>query len=277
MKNFSPLRRNFHYFKRIIENKHEPIRTELKSIEGQVQAEYKKYVSLYNTNNLTNFNQSAFTDPNAKNLRICYADRIEVNNLKEEIYNNQPIHLRYECQYCMIGDGSESFDHYLPKETFPEFAVMSLNLIPCCIKCNGHKSTTWKDSTNSRNIINFYYDEIPQIQFLQCSLSYRRNTPIINFYLHNPGGIDSCLFEIIEKHYERLHLLDRFTKKSGTEITNVINSISQFTGMFPRNRIAGIILAEAAEMKVDYGNNFWKAILRQSLASSNRFFVNNGF
>jgi len=236
-------------------NKHEPLRTALINIEDDVKMEYKKYVSRYKVNRLTNFDNSAFSDPAAKNLRSCYADRIEVNNLKGYIYRNQPQYIRYECQYCMIGDGSESFDHYLPKEDYPEFAVLSLNLIPCCIKCNGHKSTTWKDNLNKRNIINLYYDVIPSIQFLFCSITYKRNTPIINFTIRNPGGIDPDLFDIIQKHYSRLHLLERFNNKVSTEITNLLNSISQFSGQVSRARVAQIILAEVLEMKADYGYN----------------------
>lgn len=277
MKRLSPLRRNFYYFRKIISKKHTTARLSLQAIELQVQVEYKKYIAACTTNSLSNFDVSIFNGVNHSNLKNCYANTIEVENLKKAIYDNQDRHVRYECQYCMIGDSSESFDHYLPKEAFPEFAVLSTNLIPCCTKCNSHKLTTWKDSTNKRNILNLYFDNIPPVQFLYCTVTLRGGTPIVSYNLRNPGGIDPALYSIIEKHFDRLHLIQRFKNKSGTEIVNTINSVRQFLGTYNRNQVSQFLLNDVREMKCDFGSNYWKAILKEALANSTPFLRHIGF
>lgn len=277
MKNLNPIRRNYHYFQSIITNRDEPAQAELIFIQQNIQVQYRNYRIACRDNLLHSYTVSAFRGNDAQNLKSCYAKTIQVNRLKEAIYDNQFPHIRYECQYCMIGDSSETFDHYLPKENFPEFAVLSNNLIPCCSKCNSIKSSLWLDTGVGRNIINFYYDVIPLEQFLTCSLSYRRGTPIINYNLNNPGTINPDLYRVIVRHFARLGLLERFKKKSNTEITNVKNSIRQYVGRYTVQEVATIILNEAADMKLDYGNNFWKAIIRESLANSDVFLTQMGF
>lgn len=226
MKNLNPLRRNYSYFIKIAAKKHPPVKPALELITEDVRIEYRKYVKACNNNSLDDFNNSAFTGGDLDNLRECYADRLEVNYLKQNIYHKQELYLAYECQYCMIGSSEESFDHYLPKEEFPEFSVLSNNLIPCCGKCNSLKTTLWKDVGLTRNIINLYYDIIPNQQFLSCTISYRRGTPIINYAINNFGGINQDLFRIITRHFERLNLLERFRKHTNNEVTNIINSLT---------------------------------------------------
>lgn len=277
MRNLAPLRLNYSYFLKIISMKHLGVRTALQGIAPSIQTEYRKYVKACNGNNLHSFTASNFTGVDVVNLKDCYADRVEVNNLKQHIYDNQPSHIRYECQYCMIGDSGDSFDHYLPKEDFPEFSVLSNNLIPCCTRCNTHKSIYWNDAGLSRSIINIYYDQIPVQQFLNCAITYRRDTPIINFSISNPGGINPNLFRVITRHFERLFLLDRFKLKSNTEITNVINSLTPLLGSYTLLQASTYLLDDVVQMKLSYGNNYWKALLKEALANSNRFLAQIGF
>jgi 5-methylcytosine-specific restriction endonuclease McrA len=276
MKNLTPLQRNYYYFLRIIDARHDPARAALLTIVSDVRAEYKVYVKHSKANSLNIVGASKFLLPNNNYLRECYANTSEVQSLKNAIRNRQPAHLHFECQYCMSGS-SDTFDHYIPKEVYPEFAVLSNNLIPCCPTCNSIKGVVWKDPTGERNIINFYYDQIPIEQYLFCHITYRRNTPKIAFTINNATGIDAGLFHTIRRHYERLRLLTRFTDRSNTVVTNVVDEISQYVGQKTRLEVRQIILNEVAKMKVSFGNNFWKAILREALANSNDFLASLGF
>lgn len=52
-----------------------------------------------------------------------------------------------------------SVDHYLPKEEFPEFAMMAANLVPACIQCNsGAKGRTFQGSKPAERFIHPYFD-----------------------------------------------------------------------------------------------------------------------
>ena len=54
------------------------------------------------------------------------------------------------CPMCgSLGTGT--LDHYLPRKEFPEFAIMSANLVPACSYCNSFaKRTTYKGSNGER-------------------------------------------------------------------------------------------------------------------------------
>jgi hypothetical protein len=279
MKNLQPLKRNAAYLKKIIDGREEPYKTDLTAIIGTIHTNYKTFVSRCTSNTLEKFTASAFAAPHDVNLRGCYADTVSVKKLKDDIYANQPAHIRYECQYCMIGNSDDSFDHYLPKQSFPEFAVLSNNLIPCCAKCNSKKSEYWYDNAQvSRGIINFYYDQLPNIQFLQCNIHYVKGVPSVTFSLNNPGGVIPIhLFQVIELHYAKLELFKRFSKKFNREVTNAANSLAQFIGIKNRTQAAAFLLADANQMKLSYGQNFWIALIREQLAGSNNFLTQAGF
>ncbi len=242
MKNLSTLRRNFSYFLNVVSQKQAPARNALLAIANSVKGRYKIYTKHCSNNELHLFPLSIFNGVDAVNLAECYGKNSEVKKLKELIYKAQPEHIRYECQYCCIGDSTESFDHYLPVSSFPEFSVLSLNLIPCCSKCNSIKGNNWKDAGGSRNIVNMYYDPLPTQSFLRCEVKYKRNTPVIDYYIENTHGIDPLLYQIIDRHFSRLGLLKRFKQRTNTEVLNIKNSFGQLRANTRIKKVSKILL-----------------------------------
>ncbi|WP_413711679.1 hypothetical protein [Rhizobium sp. Rhizsp82] len=61
------------------------------------------------------------------------------------------------CPVCGSG-GTGDLDHYLPRETFAEFSILSLNLVPACKYCNSDgKGRTYRGSGSER-FIHPYFD-----------------------------------------------------------------------------------------------------------------------
>src|SRR5690606_4544712 len=90
------------------------------------------------------------------------------------------------CQYCGINT-DDQIDHYLPKEEFLDFNVHSLNMIPCCARCNQEKGQYWVDNlTNEKGIINLYRDELVRKQYLFVDIKFSEGIFIGNYYLGNP-------------------------------------------------------------------------------------------
>lgn len=69
------------------------------------------------------------------------------------------------CPMC----GSPSIgtlDHYLPKEEYPEFAVLPSNLLPTCSLCNsGSKGRTYKGMTHGERFLHPYFDQVADKAF----------------------------------------------------------------------------------------------------------------
>ena len=90
--------------------------------------------------------------------------------LKQRIVDLLPDEHDYFCELCGIGPW-DSFDHFLPKASFPEFVVLGRNLIPCCWKCNQLKGDIWADGSRS-DVLNLYYDDFPGEKYLEVILDY---------------------------------------------------------------------------------------------------------
>lgn len=62
------------------------------------------------------------------------------------------------CPMCG-SPGTGDLDHYLPEGVFGEFAVLKINLVPCCGHCNsGGKRTTYKGSAWPERFLHPYFD-----------------------------------------------------------------------------------------------------------------------
>jgi 5-methylcytosine-specific restriction endonuclease McrA len=275
MKNLIPLTRKIYYWDNIVDNKR-PLatRTSLQAIRQNILNRFNAYFHHTNPNNLEGIPGSPFVAPNIALLESCYGRSNGISVLKTRINEKQNVLLRGECQYCNIGEPN-TFDHYLPQTDFPEFSALSINLIPCCSKCNTEKGEEWLLLGN-RKIINYYYDTLPNIQYLSCTIIYRGVIPQAVFAL-NSGVIPINLRPIIENHFSALKLFERYKLRSNSEIVDVFNSISPYAGILSRLQIQTQLQGEAANMRRSKGDNYWRAVIRIALANSNAFLTSAGY
>ena len=124
-----------------------------------------------------------FTEAQKNILLKCYEIETEnLSKLKAAILTLQAIDTNSDCQYCTLGEAA-TLDHYLPKSLFPEYAVLPINLIPCCYGCNNKRSNMWiRDSDKIRTTINLYFDDLSNGQFLYCTIRYEDNIPYVSFF-----------------------------------------------------------------------------------------------
>ena len=195
-----------------------------------------------------------------EDLEHCYKVTTRpLESLKPHIRSIQPAVIHNVCQYCGLGP-STTFDHHLSKESFPEFSVLSLNLVPSCGPCNQHKSTTFLKA-GERQIINLYFDLVPTEQYLFVELDYKDDLPIANYRLVQPTSLDSSVFRRIQSHYDRLNLLSRFREHSVAPISEARSSARVHCGTLGRETVRSYLAKEAWRLAKDYSPNHWKAVL----------------
>lgn len=245
----------------------------LKSKQSDVNIRYDEYQGEFDSKTMVKIKDSAFTSGD-KELISCYlSGGVKIAAIKQSIKDLQDKFGNEKCMYCQIKD-PDSFDHFLPKDDYPEFCVLALNLIPCCTTCNKKKDRYWKEA-GSTGIINFYLDSIPTQQILYVSITFKSkdfSTPIINFKLNNKIGIAASTFKLFEKHYSRLDLISRYNEKSDSEISEFKRTLSSFGSS---NQIKNMqsTLDYSMQLKADYGNNYWKAVLFEELSKQTNFFT----
>lgn len=174
--------------------------------------------------------------------------------------------------YCPLCDmeGTSSFDHILPQSKFPEFSDHPFNLIRSCQKCNGKKSSNWKEN-NKRRYIDLYIDEIPDIQFLFATveISASGTSLAVTFMVENRNGIEPDLFRKINNHFTDLDICNRYDEGACEVISSLQDDVvsNLFLGV-RKDDIKDGILSKCMREQKRHGVNYWRAILKKECAEN---------
>ncbi|WP_412464103.1 HNH endonuclease [Flavobacterium mekongense] len=257
----------------ITNSKHNPAKFVLEQSRPFVFDRYNQYKNLFDKNRLEDLNKSVITPDQIIYLKDCYSNSTQaLNNIIANIKNKQPSHLRSICQYCGI-DTDNTVDHYLPQSDFPEFSVNHLNLFPCCAVCNPIKNNYWFDGVNfHRGIINLYIDEYPIEQFLFVDVKLIDSNPIIKYEINNSNRINPRLYQIIENHFKRIKLIDKYNDKSSNIFTRIYNMYfgkAVYSGN--SQLIKQDLLIDAQNHFSSFGRNHYEGVLIEALANNNDF------
>lgn len=260
-------------FDLIYRNKQEPASLILEALRPDILVRYTQYRTEYNNNTLQNLVKKPYT-PQAQNyLKKCYSDSTKaLDRLIARLKNNQPHHIRSVCQLCGI-DTDNTIDHYIPQTDYPEFSVNHLNLFPCCAVCNPIKNNYWiSHDPNYRGIINLYTDILPAEQFLFADVRYFRNYPIMKFRIENINGINHNLYQVIENHFKRIKLIEKYNDKAPNLYEQIANAYKG-KNIFKNNPelIKEFLIQEAENHFISFGRNHYKGVLMESLAQNTTF------
>lgn len=173
-----------------------------------------------------------------------------------------------ECPYCGIND-PKTLDHYLPKETYPEFAVHPLNLIPICHVCNSHYKRAQFLDGGARLFIHSYFDKFPDFDFLRLEVVVQQEI-ILNFT--NRSDPSNPKFSILfGNHFGKLGLNERFVQKSAAEISRKRPALRRFYKSGGSAEVARALRQEATDFRATLSGNHWKVALYFGLAGSDEF------
>jgi len=255
-------------FKDIVLAKELNRRSRLNAISDSIRNYYDNYNQ--NKNELSKINMNTFNKSEREDLEHCYNGKTQpLDRLLASITKAQPTEIRNKCQYCGI-DSPNTFDHYLPISLFPEFAVYSLNLLPCCATCNGKKLNAFL-LNNERQIVNLYFDSLPIVQYLYVNINYHYDEPVAIYHLQQSSDISAQTFRLIETHYNRLDLLSRFQANSPEVFSETRSILIEHRLNVPPERIREYLLTEAQRYEKNFSKNYWRAVLLSEMANNQRF------
>ena len=176
------------------------------------------------------------------------------------------------CASCGLSETSE-LDHYLPKEHYPEFSILSSNLVPCCSNCNRRKSEKLLvEGTPNRRFLHLYYDTIPSQRFLQASLDLYADFIIVRFDVTRPRGVKRGLFQLLKSHVMELELVRRYQKMA---LLHMSDSRGSYRRLYDTDGTGQALTEElnrlADDLASDYGQNYWLSVLHSALADDENF------
>jgi len=245
-----------------------PRRDRLSQRFGVVRGYYKDFDA--SKRRLEQITRHRYKAHQKEDLEYCYTIRTKpLDRLLSDIKSKLPAIIIDKCQYCNI-DNPKTFDHYLSKKRFPEYAIHALNLFPCCHPCNQIKSEAFLDVLGNRRVLNFYFDAIPKRQFLNVRISYdAHGDPLASYNLARPPWLRRTIFKLVESHFEVLDLLNRYRESSHAVFSETVNTMQELS--WDAHRVQELLRGQAATLTRDISPNYWRAVLYQAMADDLRF------
>lgn len=247
-------------------NKDRSYKDRVKNLRPNVSLKYDEYDNFFKNDNLVSLASHGYNGSDKEDLLKMYNySNSVIQKLKTDITTEKG-RIINTCQNCTINEVN-TLDHLIPKGEFCEFSVHPKNLFPSCNQCNGYKNDYWR--VNGSNLfLNLYINTLPDIQYLFISVNYINNFLEINFSVDNRNNIDIDLYKIIDSHYNKLHLMNRFKLNSHDVISDLVHSINIFKKVLDRNVLLDTIRDKINLDRTKLGFNHWESLLKLELLNT---------
>jgi len=231
---------------------------------------FRKYDNQFDNNTLQDLIQFGYAGIKKKTFLQLYSFNAKIfQKLKIKLTTKDGNIVDNICQNCTISE-INSFDHVVPKDEFPEFVVNPKNLFPSCTNCNSRKGTTWREDGRCV-FLNLYTDILPNEQYLFVKIEIDNNELKLTYSVKNINNIDTELYNLIDTHYDKLNLLERFENNSDIVVSELENEINEYKDKVSLTDIKDIIVKKCNKDKELLGSNYWKSILRLALINDDAY------
>lgn len=241
-------------------------RGKMLALKERVFERYNFYTQ--NKNNLNAISPvNVIGEDEKKLLENSYQNSSIFKKVKQQLLENIPAGRTGMCPFCMISEPT-TFDHYFSESEYPEYIIFAPNLVPCCSQCNSIKGNRlFSENQRARKIIHFYYDSLPQIQYLKAVFKVDNKIPQVSFSLKFEH--ESEITTIIVNHFDTLHLLERYKKQSNDVVSTECEIIKeQLKSGGTVEECAEILKIRANVFQKVNGSNYWKTCIYMAMSES---------
>jgi hypothetical protein len=173
------------------------------------------------------------------------------------------------CPYCNFGEQWEH-DHYLPRSSFPQFTLYPRNLVPICKGCNGLKLAFYQ--RYGERIFLYLFSELNGIgNLLEVDAQYEPRIRV-SFNLIRPAGMRRATFDVLDRHFKKLKLADRYTRQAAAMLARLIREFRKPDNLaLGRRRLRRRLRRMATDRAAQTPPNHWESALLAHLAISANF------
>lgn len=255
-------------FDEIAAAKHEPRRRRMRSARAKVLTAYQSYEDA--VPEIGNLDEATLTDLQKKAMRHAFTVETQpMTALRGSLLKRISV---ARCPFCGISESS-TVDHYLPKETYPEFSVFPKNLVPSCAVCNTRKrDRILVEGTNVRMFLHPCYDVIPDEAFLAVRVRMETGALIVSYRLIRPALMALHTFQHLQSHFNELDLADRYRRMGLEHLGGQYPALRRAYGAAEDAvRVADMLIEGATDFEEVSGSNYWLAKLYRALAGNDDF------
>lgn len=173
------------------------------------------------------------------------------------------------CPMCGFGEVS-TLDHHLPRTAFPEFAILALNLVPACGRCNQLKGTH-VGLEPGLQFLHPFFDSLAVVPVLGCKFSVLAGSALIEFRIRRTYRVAEDVLSRVRFQFSRLRLADRFRAEALAEIGERRTTFLQYATAKGPVGLRDYLRTESRGYVAAHGPNHWKSALYRSLARNNAF------
>jgi hypothetical protein len=130
------------------------------------------------------------------------------------------------CPACGEDGTPYTLDHYLPKELYPEFAILPHNLFPMCDRCQGEKGVVTVDDQNQRMFLHPYYDHFTEVQLVTLHIGTPFSAPASIELLANQV-LSPAHQALVSRHVLGLAIVNRYHHFFRHEYLHLIKIVKQ--------------------------------------------------
>lgn len=186
-----------------------------------------------------------------------------------KIYNSLLNAAKDRCPFCGGIGTPRNLDHFLPKDSFPQFSILPYNLVPSCRDCNmdgkGSKFATAPEEQVIQPYLDndrFFFEQWIKATYLPDN---DPNEPgEFAFYAEPPTDWDDTDKLRVTKHFDDFNLAKRYASKAAEELPVKLTQFSMLQAKIPKNEAIDILFIVDID-KPQFANH-WKKIMCQALA-----------
>lgn len=179
------------------------------------------------------------------------------------------------CCLCWHAPAGQ-LDHHLPQGQFPEFSVLTLNLIPVCALCNHSKGSIYRREDGGPSFLHAYLDCLPSdVQFLVADIYVDATVSAVFKVAATPQMPDS-VYKTLGHHFDALELGIMYGNLASELMVEKLTPIYEYYDYGGAEAVERYLRVEARGVERVHGLNHWKPVLLTSLAGS-RSFCERGF
>ncbi len=162
----------------------------------------------------------------------------------------------------------KTLDHYLPKASYPTYALTPLNLVPACSDCNKSKLDR-RPADAGDQTLHPYFDDVDGVSWLVAEIR-ESSPPAVVFSVRPPAVIDATTVARLRVHFETFGLGQLYAAQAGSEMVSIRFALAEAAAT---RGVEGVqaFLAHQARTRTLASRNSWVAALYTALAESTWF------
>jgi hypothetical protein len=178
------------------------------------------------------------------------------------------------CALCGHLDAGE-VDHYLPRSYFPEFSILTTNLIPACGRCNRKKLSRHQRTGGGLAFVHPYLHGLPDEPYLSCEVTVN-DAVLVTFTVTQTPTMTDELFAVLSHHFAALELGTLYRDEAVGLMDDQRNAYYAYHREQGAPGLANYLQREAvsSQSRRSYGptvRRHWKPVLLAALAASEAF------